>query len=159
MKRLQYALMFLSAALLIGCDNKAEQGPAGPPGSGRIVSSMFCEGTISGLGGAQAALNGLQVEYNAVLTSSGDVYATANIIDDFVQVSGTAFYAAAETGASSGAVLVTDDVHSTGNGGYWRISLNRTTMVTSIVYTDSSMGGSSPVNLQFTAAACDVGNW
>lgn len=159
MKRLQYVLLVLATALTFGCDNKAAEPGAPGKDGGRIVSSMFCEGTITGLAGGASPLNGLQVEYNAVLTSSGDIYATANIIDQFAQVSGTAFYAAGEAGAASGAVLVTNDYHSTGNGGYWRVSLNRTTMVTSIVYTDSSLGVQSPVNLQFTAAACDVGNW
>lgn len=158
MKRLQVALLVFAATLVFGCGGKGEQGPAGKDG-GRIVSSMYCQGTITGLGGAASALNGLKVEYNAVLTSSSDVYAAAHIIDSFSQVSGTTFYAAGEAGAATGAVVVTNDYHSTGNGGFWRISLNRATMVTSIVYTDSSLGAQSPLNLQFTAAACDVGNW
>ncbi len=159
MKRQFLMLMTLAFAMtFLGC--KGEDGAPGAPGGGRITSSIYCEGTISGLAGAAGtALNGLTVEYNAVLTSSGDVYATSNVIDDYMQVSGTAFYAAAEAGAATGAVLVTNDMHNTGDGGYFRVSLNRNTMVTTIVYTDDSLGGQSPVNLVFTSAACDIGNW
>jgi hypothetical protein len=143
----------------VGCDPKVKQGPPGADG-GRIKSSIYCSGTISGLSGnAGTALNGIDVEYNAVLTAAGDVYATANIIEDYVQVSGTQFYAAAESGSSTGEILITDDLYGGNGGGYFKISLNRTTMITSIVYTDANLGGQSPVNLQFTPAACDIGNW
>lgn len=163
MNRIYFLIVALVFALgSLGCDQQTQQGPPGAPGvdGGKVKQSIYCEGTISGLAGnAGTALNGLQVEYNAVITTSGDVYVTGNVIDDYVQVSGSQFYAKLEAGSSTGEVLITNDMYGAGNGGFFKISLNRNTMVTSIVYTDSNLGGQSPVNLQFTAAACDIGNW
>lgn len=144
---------------LMGCV-KGPKGDQGTPGAGRIRTTINCSGIISGLAGVVgAALNGLEVEYDAALTTSGDVYATARIIDSAVQHTSTNFYAAGQAGAATADVLVVADYDFTSDGGWWKVSLNRSTMVTSITYTDSSLGGLSPVNLTFTPAACSVQNW
>lgn len=145
----------------LGC-SKGEAGPQGAPGAsgaGKITSTMNCSGVVTGLSGGAAALNGLTIDYNAVLTSGGDVYATANVVDSSLQVSGTAFYAAGEIGSTTAEVLITNDYYGSLNGGYWSVSLNRSNMVTSIVYTDTSLGGQSPVNMTFTSSACTVANF
>lgn len=141
----------------VGCGPKGDTGPAGPPGGGRIKASIYCHGTVSGLGGGAAVLNGLDVEYNAVLTSAGDVYATASIIDEVQQVSGSAFYAAAEAGSANAQVAITSDYVGIPNGGFWTVSLNRTALVTSILYDDPSLP--SVVSLNFTASSCTVGSF
>ena len=152
MKPVNVISVLLGAFVLasLGCQ-KGEQGPAGASGGGRIVSTMNCAGVISG--SIIAALNGLSIEYNAVLTSGGDVYATANIVDNAIQISGTAFYAAGESGANTASVLITDDYYGSVNGGYWSISLNRSTMQTSIVYNDTVSD-----SFTFTSSACTVAN-
>jgi uncharacterized lipoprotein YehR (DUF1307 family) len=143
---------------LAACNSKSgATGPAGPQGpsgdGGKIVATMNCSGYITGLGGAAGtALNGLRVDYDAVLTGSGDVYATASVADDLAQVSGTAFYAAGQAGANSGAVEIIADYHNSLDGATWDISLNRTTLVTTVVYDDDSLA--APVSLNFTSAAC-----
>jgi hypothetical protein len=165
-KTLFAALSFTMA--LTGCI-KGEQGPAGPPGSpgvtgqssgSKVVSTINCSGTISGLSGnAGASLNGLGVDYNAILTTSGDVYASAAVINPRGQDSGTEFYAANQIGANTGAVYIVADHDYTADWGQWKISLDRKTLITSAIYTDPSLGAQSPVNLTFTANACVVQDW
>jgi hypothetical protein len=138
-------------ACMTGC--KGPKGPAGAPGGGRVVSTIYCNGTVTGAG----ALNGLDIEYNAVLTSSGDVYATASIIDAAAQTSGTSFYAAAEPGSLSAEVEVTADYIGAANGGYWSVGLDRNTLITHITYDDPDL--INVVDLTFTPSACTVGNF
>lgn len=141
-------------ALASGC-GKGEKGDPGEPGSGKIISTINCHGTVTGTG--YSALNGLEVEYSAVLTSGGDVYVTGNIIDDLQQVSGTNFYAAGQTGAATGEVLITADQYGAVNGGLWSLSLDRVTLQTTARYEDSDIG--APVVMNFAPAACTVLNW
>ena len=145
-------LIALTAGLLVtlattGC--KGDRGDAGPAGGGRVVATIYCNGDVIS---SVAALNGLGVEYNAVVTAGGDVYATASIIDDVEQTSGTSFYASAEAGVSGASVNVTADYVGTGNGGLWTITLNRNTLITSVVYDDINLP--APFSMNFTASAC-----
>lgn len=158
MKNWMTLIFVLALSSTLGCQ-KGPKGDPGLPGGGRIVATHNCSGTISGLSSGAAALNGLDVEYDAVLTAGGDIYATARIIDEFSQVSSTNFYAAGQAGATDAAVIVVGDYHSTANGGWWVVSLNRSTLVTSIEYTDSSLGFQSPVFLTFSSSACSSQYW
>ena len=150
LKPLAMGLLLVSA---IGCV-KGPKGEPGVPGAGKIISALNCGGTISGVAGSASVLNGLEIEYDAVLTSGGDVYATAVIVDESYQASGTAFYAADQAGAQNALVLVTADYHNTSDSALWKISLDRATLITRIVYDDSSLG--SPVEMTFNSAACTV---
>ncbi|NCN39801.1 hypothetical protein GW916_00995 [bacterium] len=156
------SLLFLTA----GCVGpKGDQGPPGAPGattsditatSGKIVSTINCSGTVSGTG--YLDLEGLGVEYDAVLTSSGDVYATAVVFDEGYQASGTSFYASKQAGAQTGLVLVNADYVGGQNGGIWKVSLNRDTLVTKAIYQDPSVVGGS-VEMTFTPSSCTSQNW
>lgn len=155
-------IMASGLILLVGCGS-GKTGPAGADGddgdSGRIVSSTNCSGTIFGLTGAAAALNDLEVAYTSVLTESGDVYTTAHIADDYAQVSGTAFYAQAQNGAATGKVEIIADRHGVDDQGTWEISLNRSSLITTVSYEDDSLNGGTPVVLNFTASACVQNNF
>lgn len=154
-----YILSLISLVAISGCA-KGPKGDAGANGAGKIVSTINCGGTISGLSGpAGTALNGLEIEYDAVLTSGGDVYSTARVIDNITQTTSTNFYARGQSGASDASVLIVADYASPANGGFWEVSLDRNTLTTYIDYTDSSLGGQSPVNMTFTPSACTVQNW
>lgn len=148
--------MGLFALLMVGC-MKGPKGEPGMPGAGKIISTLNCGGDITSGGGIPGALHGKRVEYDAVLTSGGDVYATAVIVDDYFQTSGTAFYAADQAGAQNALVLVSADYVSGSHGGLWKISLDRATLVTSIVYDDLDLG--APVKMTFTPSACTVQYW
>lgn len=125
--------------------------------SGRIVSTMNCFGEVTGLSGPAWVLNGLQVEYQAVLTDAGDVYATAAIIDELQQVSGTRYYAAPESGSGRAEVNITADFVGAANGGLWRIAVDRVSRVTRVIYEDVDLA--SRVDLDFAPQACTVTGW
>lgn len=145
----------LVSILSLGC--KGQKGDPGQAGGGRIVATLNCAGHIHDANGSIPELENLYIEYNAVLTAGGDVYASANISDETNQASATNFYAAGQNGSSTATVEITDDYIRPANGGYWNISLNRTTLITSVVYRDDDLSG--PVNMTFTPSACTVGNY
>lgn len=150
MNKALYFLAFLTLTV-VGCG----KGPKGEDGaSGKIVSTMNCAGTVTGTSYSQ--LNGLEIEYSAVLTSGGDVYATANVIDEAFQTSGTEFYAANQNGAQTALVYISADHVGATNGGLWKISLNRSTLITRVEYSDPDI---STQILSFTPSACTVQNW
>lgn len=151
-----YILSLISLVAISGCV-KGPKGEAGASGGGRITSTLNCGGTISGLVGPASALNGLEVEYDAVLTAGGDVYSTARIIDDLTQTTSTHFYADGQAGSTNASVIIVADYHGVANGGFWEVSLNRSTLITSIDYTDASLGGT--VSMSFSASACTIQNW
>lgn len=154
LKALSTLSLIAIMALASGC-GKGEKGDPGEPGSGRIISTINCGGTVTGTG--YSALNGLRVEYSAVLTSGGDVYVTGNIIDDERQISGTEFYAAGQNGAVTGKILITDDRSGSLNGGLWTLTLDRVTLQTTAVYDDPDF--IAPVTMNFAPSACTVLNW
>jgi hypothetical protein len=153
MKNTLVLALILSSAITMGCQGK--KGDSGAPGaSSRITSTMNCAGTISG---SNASLSGLQIVYNAVLTSNGDVYATAAVVNETTQASGTQFYAAGESGSNTAEVEITDDYVGTPNGAIWDISLNRQTLVTTVQYDDPSLA--NVIQLTFDPSACTVHNF
>ncbi len=148
--------VLLLAVVTLGCQGpKGDQGPAG---AGKIVATMNCQGEIdANQPGIPAFLDKVRVEYDAVLTAGGDVYSTAVVIDVYSQTSGTAFYAANQNGAQTATVFLTTDLDRVGVQGEWEISLNRSTLQTSVVYDDPTL--MAPVQMKFNAAACKVQNW
>lgn len=146
----------VAAIALSACSGKT--GAQGPAGVGsKITATMNCHGVITGLSGASSALNGLEIKYDAVLTNAGDVYASASVNDEIGQQSGTQFYAAGQVGANNAVVEIVADYHSTADAGVWNISLNRSTLITTVTYDDLSLP--SPVSLNFTASACTQTYW
>lgn len=168
LKVIQFIVLVASVAFVTsGCVKgpKGDPGIPGAPGanaqdinanSGKIVSTINCSGMVSGSG--HFYLEGLGVEYDAVLTSSGDVYSTAVIYDDAYQASGTAFYASGQVGSQTGLVQVNADYVGSSNGGVWKVSLNRDTLVTKALYQDPDVGGGE-VEMTFTSSACKLQNW
>jgi hypothetical protein len=99
----------------------------------RIVSSIGCSGSLEG-----TALN---FTYNAQLMASGDIHASASISDSILEVSGTVFFSSKQVGAATAPVMFTNDFASPANGGYWKLSLDRSSLVTTIEYNDINVAG------------------
>ncbi len=145
-------------ALSLGACTKGKDGAPGAPGAGgKITATMNCSGVITGLTGYNSQLNGLEVKYTAVLSSAGDVYSTASVNDEYQQISGTMFYAAGQAGSSTGEVSIVNDVDDGEDTATWRVSLNRSTLITTVVYSDMSFP--ADVSLNFTASACTQTYW
>ena len=141
-----------------------DTGPAGTNGTNgatgasgtnnRIVTSIGCSGTISGLtSNAGTALNGLEVKYTASVTSSGDIFVKGSVSSSSMEIGGSAFYSVNANGASTGPIIFTAD-YATASWGYWNITLNRTTLILTATYTDSTLVGQSPVVVTFASSAC-----
>lgn len=126
------------------------------PISSRFVAGIQCYGSVSGLtGAAGTALNGSEVYYKAVVTAAGDVMSTATVmpLNGAFQVSGTNFYLQSQSGSATAPVVILADF-ATANYGFWNISVNRSNLVTTAVYTDTTLAGQSPVTMTFLTSAC-----
>jgi len=97
----------------------------------RIVASIHCSGALDG--------TSLYFSYNASLMASGDVFANGSIIDDYFEISRSAFYSVQQVGATTAAVILANDQSGTANGGWWRLELDRKTLITSITYFDDEV--------------------
>lgn len=123
---------------------KGDQGSAGKSGDdghdgadgsdNHIVSSIHCGGSLQGT-------TSLSFSYSVALLASGDLFANGSIYDGNFEVSNTAFYAREQNGATTGGVIFNYDMATPSNGGYWKIELNRTTLVTTLTYTDDDVAG------------------
>lgn len=101
-------------------------GTAGKDGSdNRIIATLYCNGNISKSLGKASGLElpegGLNFDYNAAKTASGDVFVSGSISDRYYQVSAAHMYAASQNGAASGALSMVDDRAATYNSGWWSI--------------------------------------
>lgn len=124
-------------------------GPAGPQGNvgpagedartngdaSKIVRSIGCTGSLEG--------TELSFHYSAVLSANGNVFASGGVWDAFAQVSAAELYAPTQNGALNAPVIITFDLAPPANGGAFRLTLNRTTLVTTIVYADVDVAGGS----------------
>jgi len=97
--------------------------------------SLYC--------GAQLENTALYFTYTAMVFSDSSVFAYGGIYGAAFQIGASTFYDSSQTGASTAAVLFTYDVGGSADGGYWRISVNRSTLAATIVYTDSSGDGAT----------------
>ena len=106
-------------------------------GSGGIKPSvsLYC--------GAQLENTALYFTYNAMVFSDSSVYAHASIYGVAYEIGASKFYDSSQNGASTAAVIFTYDVDGTNNGGWWQISVNRSTSAATIVYKESNVSGAN----------------
>ncbi len=174
-----YRAMVSGLALLVACGGEA--GPAGPAGAAgspgaagaagangqdgekgdkgdpgtsgadagdpsKVVRSIFCAGPLSGAP--------LTATYSAVIFANGNVMVVGAIRDDFREASYTSFYGPSQNGAANASVVVSWDVQGIANGAYFTLSLNRTTLVTSVVYYDVDLDAGGVRSWSMTADKC-----
>lgn len=96
-------------------------------------ASIFCGGQLQG--------ETIWVNYSASLMKSGDIFVTGSVIGSDFEVSDSAFYARQQNGAATAKVLITFDLAGDSNAGYWALSLDRATLITSVVYNDVDVSG------------------
>jgi Collagen triple helix repeat (20 copies) len=128
-------------------------GPQGP--SGDITGSIGCVGTVSG-----GPLSGTySMGYTADQFSDGAVFSTGYISGASISVSGSAFFAPQQTGWDTAPVQFTYDVYSGADGGWWLISLDRSTLVVSITYNDTDLGGTDTYTWAWQPSQCTVNTY
>lgn len=131
---------------------KGDTGPAGGAGPAgedaqvtRIAESLFCNGGLEGIA--------IAFTYNVILMSSLDLFVTGSVANASLQASGTRFYAPTQNGYSNAPINIALDVDGSASGGWFKISLNRTTLVTTIEYSPSD-GAAASSFWTMPASAC-----
>jgi hypothetical protein len=104
---------------------------AGPPGD-MILASIGCAGSLQG--------TTLAFSYTADQFADGNVFATGSVAGASFGTSGSAFYAPTQVGYLTAEVQFVLDVKNN-DGGWWTIQLDRSTLVTVIVYHDVEIDG------------------
>jgi hypothetical protein len=125
-------------------------GSAGPPGSDsfKITNSIYCGGPLEGT-------TSLWFSYDAHLFANGTIFASASIRDSLIEAAHANVYAPTQNGALTAAVDVEFDQAVPADGGWWEISLDRATLVATIVYHDVDVtGGTQAWTMQ--SSACVV---
>jgi Collagen triple helix repeat (20 copies) len=158
-KQTTRVLSFLAATLLVACSGSA--GPAGPPGPAGTNGAPAAPGSAgpagppgpAGTNGAPAApgnditasigcfgalqnTTSISFNYNAYLFANGNIFASAAIADGVNSASFANMYAPTQNGALTATVIFALDEMPPTKGGWWQLSLDRTSLVTSIVYND-----------------------
>ena len=75
--------------------------------------------------------------------SDSSIFAYGGIYGAAFQIGASKFYDSSQTGASTAAVIFTYDVDGTNNGGWWQISVNRSTSAATIVYREANVSGAN----------------
>jgi len=96
-----------------------------------ITKSIYCGGRLQD--------TPLYFSYDVDLFANGNIFASAAIIDAGGSSSYSNFYAPTQKGAQTASVIVSRDQLGKSNGGWWELSLDRETLVTSIVNHDSDL--------------------
>jgi hypothetical protein len=73
--------------------------------------------------------------------ANGVIFATASIADASIEASRSEVYAPTQNGALTAQVLIEFDQASALDAGWWAISLDRASLVTTIVYNDVDLAG------------------
>ena len=116
----------------------------------RIVAIHGCTGALQN--------TAMDFIYQVSVMRSGDVFAYGGVWGGALQVGASFFYAASQPGAALGAVIFQSDNMGTANGGFWTITLNRATGVTTIVYNDTEATGGSDT-WTMPSSVCVVSNF
>lgn len=145
---------------------KGDTGEPGQDGTTKITATIFCSGDLSTLSDGARTLNGKTispdriVQYDSATFSNGDTFATARVKYPDFQVSGTNLYASSQNGAATAAVIVSSDDVSPSNFGFWTVSVNRSSGVATVRYTDYDFGlEPNYLEWNFAPSACTIQNW
>jgi hypothetical protein len=103
-----------------------------------MLESFFCEGGLEN--------TNLVASYDAVLFSNGDIWTTGSVSDPSRQSSASNFWDPSQNGyadAATGSIVF--DFEGPANGGYFVISLDRTTLVSVVTYHDTDLPNDSEI--------------
>lgn len=114
---------------------KGDKGDKGDPGlttdPSKIVASIFCSGAIEN--------TNLDFTYNVVQFANRNVFASGTIRGPVDQTSDATIYAPSQNGYDDASVIIRMDAYAPADAGWWSLSLNRSTLVTTLVYHDDDM--------------------
>ena len=107
-----------------------QNGTNGTDGS-KITASIFCGGTLEN--------TSLSFGYSVAQFANGNVFASGDVFGTTLEGTAANIYSPAQNGYLDAPVLFTLDSYGSADGGYWRLSLDRQTLVTVIVYNDADL--------------------
>lgn len=120
---------------------KGDKGDPGKDGlsvdGSKITGSIFCGGGFQGL------QSSLQFTYSAVQFANGNMFVSGSVSDGYVQTGNAAMFTSIQNGWVNGALTIQHDMLGPNVGGFWSLSLNRSSLVVSIQYFDSDLVGGS----------------
>ena len=97
----------------------------------RITSSIHCGGSLEN--------TNLIFAYDVAQFANGNVFASGNVAGAASQSSTALVYAPTQNGYATAPIIVTLDASGPADFGWWRLSLNRTSLVVTIEYNDAGM--------------------
>jgi hypothetical protein len=118
--------------------------------SNKIAKSFYCSGSIPE--------TDLTVDYTVDIFTSGDLFASAAVYGSSFEIGASVMYSVGQQGATTAPVFLTYDVSGTANGGYWKMALNRTTLVSSVEYNDLDVTNGK-LTWSKPASECTVNNY
>lgn len=161
-----FGLIIVSCLVLFGCASAPTNGKDGAPGAkgdtgatgapgpkgepGSVATTMTTPGTnvddskITASIGCSATLQntvGMSFTYNVDQFANGNVFVTANIADAAKSSSFSEYYAPTQNGFATAPINITLDEFAPNDSGWWSVSLDRSTLVVSIVYHDADVAG------------------
>ena len=120
----------------------AIQGPKGDagttPNATKVSSAILCNGALSG--------TPLYFGYQARLFSSGDLFITGQISTASMDINNSTFYSSTQVGANTGGITLGFDLMGASNGGWWSMSLDRTSLIVTIENHDDDIANSTHLN-------------
>lgn len=96
-----------------------------------IVSTTYCADTIPELH--------VLVDYGVVEFANGNVFANGSISDANGEASNAMYYSPAESGYDSAQIVALLDEVPPSDGGYWIVTMDRTTLVVTATYHDADI--------------------
>jgi hypothetical protein len=110
-----------------------QDGKDGSPAEAtHITESFFCTAPLE-----NSALN---YTYNAVLWSSGDLFVAGSVSSPLTSASKTALFTPTQNGYQNAVVTFTFDQDGTANNGWFKLSLDRRTLVSIVEYSAADPG-------------------
>lgn len=138
---------------------QGSQGPQGNPGpsgfdGSKITGSIYCNALL-------ANANSYSFDYTVIQFANGNVMAIGGIRDSSVETQSTSEYVQTQIGWDTAQVVVQHDAYLPIDGGWWSMSLDRSTLITSIVYHDVDITAPTPgiISWQLLSSACIVSTY
>ena len=113
--------------------DKGDTGTAGT--DNRIKYTHYCNALLQN--------TALYYRYRVYQFVNEDIFIQGEIYGVSYEVADSIMYSKLQNGWTTAPIYINYDVSGSANSGYFVISLNRSTMVTTIVYTDSDVSGGS----------------
>ena len=97
--------------------------------SNTVIETLFCTGSLENAAG-------INWTYQAQQFASGDIFVSGSVENGEIAASSSLIYSHQQNGFTTAPVFIAFDLAGTSNGGYWKIFLDRTTLITTIEYND-----------------------